>query len=93
MHKAGTTEYTKENTMELLFSEQQGIWYLVVENRRGHAIDQIACSEDSIAPKSSRYVVVEKHSAGWFNQMFILPFDNTVLLRRIWAKGLMKNAL
>jgi hypothetical protein len=38
-------------------------------------------------------MVVEKHGAGYFNQMTILPFGNTVLLRRIRARGLMKDAL
>ena len=65
--KTSASENTRRETKQGLIMKEKRMRNLITQNRRGHAIDQIAGGQDSVAPKTFMNCMVEEKSANCIN--------------------------
>lgn len=67
MGKTSTSKDIERNMVEVLLQVQNRIWGLIVEDRRGHAIDQGMCSKNRITLEADKNIIVKEKGTSGFN--------------------------
>ena len=65
---------------------------IVLKNRCGHAINKIACRKKGLIPKTQWERRMSQQNKACFNKMMVFAFSNAVLLRRVRARHMMRDA-
>jgi len=64
----------------------------MTKKRRRHTVNEISGCEKGIAPKLNWDFGLKRKCSSSFKEVFVLAFDNTILLRCTNARCLMKDA-